>query len=226
MLRASEVVAKGDWQGEAADSVVLDFDDRHRRRITMETSRGLSFLLDLPEAVALRSGDAVKLDDGRLVEVIGAAEPLAEIRAEGADHLLRLAWHLGNRHLPVQIANGRLRIRRDHVIEAMVEGLGGKVRGIEAAFDPEGGAYLQAHAAHHDHGHGHHDHGHHHHGHDHGHHHGHEHKHEHHAHDHDHKHEHGPDCGCGHDHSHDHHAHDHKHDHAHDDGHGHKHKHG
>jgi urease accessory protein len=193
MIRASEVVAKGDWSGEAADSVVLEFDDRHRRRITLETVGGLSFLLDLAEAVSLRSGDAVKLEDGRHVEIIGAAEALSEISAESADHLLQLAWHLGNRHLPVQIARGKLRIRRDHVIEAMVTGLGGKVRPIEAAFDPEGGAYL---AARHAHGHG--DHGH--------------------AHKHDHgqvpAHAHGEDCGCGHDHTHDH-AKEHRHDHKH-----------
>lgn len=186
MLRATDVIARGDWKGEPADTVVLDFDDRHRRRITMEAVGGLSFLLDLPEAIALRSGDAVKLEDGRLVEIIGASEPLSEIRAENPEHLLRLAWHLGNRHLPVQIANGRLRIRRDHVINAMVEGLGGKVRAIEAAFDPEGGAYLESHHAH-DHGHDHH--------HDHGHHHHHE------------------GCGCGHDHHHDHAHDDHTHEH-------------
>ncbi len=216
MLRATEVIAKGDWKAVPADTVVLDFDDRHRRRITMAGVGGLSFLLDLPEAVALRSGDAVKLEDGRLVEIVGASEPLSEIRAENPEHLLRLAWHLGNRHLPVQIANNRLRIRRDHVITAMIEGLGGKTRDIEAAFDPEGGAYLQASHAHHDHAH--HDHGHHHdhHGHDHGHSHGdhehhphgaipgnepHRHEHDHAQHDHaHHDHEHGEGCGCGHQH--------------------------
>lgn len=199
MIRANEVVARGDWTGDAADSVVLEFDDRHRRRITLEGIGGLSFLLDLPEAIALRSGDAIKLEDGRLIEVIGAPEPLAEISAKSADHLLQLAWHLGNRHLAVQIEHGRLRIRRDHVIEEMVTGLGGNVRAIEAAFDPEGGAYLQAHHAH-EHGHHHHDHGHHHDAHQH--------------------HAHGEGCGCDH-----HHGHDHKHgaDHHHD--HGHKHDH-
>ena len=224
MIRAETVIAKGDWTGTPADTVVLDYDDRHRRRIAMEGVGGLGFLLDLPEAVALRSGDAIRLADGRLVEVVGAPEPLVEICAEGADHLLRLAWHLGNRHLPVQIANGRLRIRRDHVIEAMIEGLGGKLRGIEAAFDPEGGAYLQGSHAHHDHAHhdhGHHDHGHHHHGHDHKHH-GHEHGHSHAHHDHaHHDHAHGEGCGCGHDHH-----HDHDHHHGHDHGHKHGHKHG
>ncbi len=90
MIRAETVIAKGDWTGTPADTVVLDYDDRHRRRIAMEGVGGLGFLLDLPEAIALRSGDAIRLDDGRLVEVVGAPEPLVEIRAEGADHLLRL----------------------------------------------------------------------------------------------------------------------------------------
>lgn len=208
MIRATQVIARGDWKGEPADAVVLDFDDRHRRRLAMEGVGGLNFLLDLPEAVALRGGDALKLEDGRIIEVVGAAESLAEIRAESPEHLLRFAWHLGNRHLPVQVSGQRLRIRRDHVIEAMVAGLGGQVRAIEAAFDPEGGAYAEP-----SHAHGHHDHGHdHHHGH-----HKHEHHgHDHHHHDHAHHHEHGPGCGCGHDHDHDHHhGHGHKHDHKH-----------
>lgn len=220
MIRATDVMARGDWRGEPADTVVLDFDDRHRRRFAMEGVGGLNFLLDLPEAIALRTGDALKLEDGRLVEVVGASEPLAEIRAESPEHLLRLAWHLGNRHLPVQVANGRLRIRRDHVIEAMVAGLGGRVRAIEAAFDPEGGAYAQASHAHHhghdhahDHGHHHHDHAHHDHGHGHAHH---DHAHAHsHAEAHAHSHAHGEGCGCGHHHDHDHHHHDHDHAHGH-----------
>lgn len=204
MIRATEVIARGDWRGDPADTVVLDFDDRHRRRFAMEGVGGLNFLLDLPEAVALRTGDALKLEDGRLVEILGASEPLAEIRAESPEHLLRLAWHLGNRHLPVQVAGQKLRIRRDHVIEAMVQGLGGQVRAVEAAFDPEGGAYAQAMHAHH-HGHDHH--------HDHGPHH-HDHHHHDHSHAHAHDHAHGEGCGCGHDHDHDHH-HDHHRDHGH-----------
>ena len=209
MIRATEVIARGDWRGDPADTVVLDFDDRHRRRFAMEGVGGLNFLLDLPEAVALRTGDALKLEDGRLVEILGASEPLAEIRAESPEHLLRLAWHLGNRHLPVQVAGQKLRIRRDHVIEAMVQGLGGQVRAVEAAFDPEGGAYAQAmHANHHGHDH-HHDHGPHHH----------DHHHHDHSHAHAHDHAHGEGCGCGHDHDH---HHDHHRDHHHD--HGHKHR--
>ena len=194
MIRAIEVKPQHRWTTAPADTVVLDFDDRHRRRMAMTGTRGLAFLLDLESAVALRGGDALVLEDGRLIEVVAAPEPLLEIKAADPQHLIRLAWHLGNRHLPTQIMPKGLRIRRDHVIEAMVRGLGARVVEIEAPFDPEGGAYSggQEHA-HEAHGQAHpdqdhaHDHGHHH-DHDHSHHdaHGHAHRHGHsHAHDHD-----------------------------------------
>ena len=208
MLRATSVLPRDGWRGAPADSIVLDHDDRYRRRMAMTGVQGLEFLLDLPDAVMLRTGDALALEDGRFVEVVAAPEELAEIRCASPEHLARVAWHLGNRHLPAQIVGQKLRIRRDHVIEEMVAGLGAKVTPIEAPFDPEGGAYAQ-----HDAGQGH-DHGHHHHGHDH-------HGHDHHGHDHDHS-----GCCGGHDHEHTHahdHGHHHPHDHAHDHGHGHAH---
>lgn len=195
MIRATRVEGQHPWKEAPADTVVLDFDDRHRRRMAMTGTRGLEFLLDLENAVALRGGDALVLDDGRLVEVVAAPEPLIEIRGTDPQHLVRVAWHLGNRHLPTQITARGLRIRRDHVIEAMVQGLGARVVEIEAPFDPEGGAYAgggHAHAAeagphaHAAHDHAAHDHGHHgddHHHHDehcdHEHHHGHSHAHDH-----------------------------------------------
>jgi urease accessory protein len=194
MIRATKVLGQHRWTQSAADTVVLDFDDRHRRRMAMTGTRGLEFLLDLENAVALRGGDALVLEDGRLIEVVAAAEPLVEIRGADPLHLVRVAWHLGNRHLPTQIMPKGLRIRKDHVIEAMVKGLGARVIEIEAPFDPEGGAYASSeahdHAAHgHHHDHGHHDHDHHHH-HD-GHHHHDEHcDHDHHHHDHSHAHDH------------------------------------
>ena len=166
MLRATSVRAANSWRDTPADTVVLEFDDRHRRRMAMTGTRGLEFLLDLPETVALRGGDALVLEDGRLVEVIAAPEPLIELRGVDPRQMVRLAWHLGNRHLPVQVAGKHLRIRRDHVIEEMVKGLGASVVEIEAPFDPEGGAYVSAGHDHHhdhhddDHGHGHHDHDH------------------------------------------------------------------
>src|SRR3954466_10062283 len=199
MIRATQVLGQHRWTHAAADTVVLDFDDRHRRRMAMTGTRGLEFLLDLENAVALRGGDALVLEDGRLIEVVAAAEPLVEIRGADPLHLVRVAWHLGNRHLPTQIMPRGLRIRRDHVIEAMVQGLGARIIEIEAPFDPEGGAYASAHApesgGHTGHDHTSHDHA----SHAHHHHHG----HDHHGHVHD---EH-----CDHDHQHDHsHAHDHK----------------
>ena len=168
MIRATKVLGQYRWTHAAADTVVLDFDDRHRRRMAMTGTRGLEFLLDLENAVALRGGDALVLEDGRLIEVVAAAEPLLEIRGADPLHLVRVAWHLGNRHLPTQIMPKGLRIRRDHVIEAMVKGLGARIIEIEAPFDPEGGAYAAGHAhasdtahgndhAGHDHGHHHHD---------------------------------------------------------------------
>src|SRR3954468_15128580 len=161
MIRATAVEGQYHWIDAAADTVVLDFDDRHRRRMAMTGARGLEFLLDLENAVALRGGDALVLEDGRLIEVVAAPEPLIEIRGTDPGHLVRLAWHLGNRHLPTQIMAKGLRIRSDHVIEEMVKGLGAKVIEIEAPFDPEGGAYAAAHGAHdHDHGHASHDHSH------------------------------------------------------------------
>src|ERR1700738_2397946 len=141
MIRATEVKPQYRWAETPADTGVLDFDDRHRRRMAMTGTRGLSFLLDLENAVALRGGDALVLDDNRLIEVVAAPELLAEIRCNDPHHLVRVAWHLGNRHLPTQIMPKGLRIRRDHVIEAMVKGLGARVIEIEAPFDPEGGAY-------------------------------------------------------------------------------------
>ncbi|WP_456668544.1 urease accessory protein UreE [Bradyrhizobium sp. USDA 3240] len=206
MIRATKVLGQHRWTEAGADTVVLDFDDRHRRRMAMTGTRGLEFLLDLENAVALRGGDALVLEDGRLVEVVAAPEPLAEIRGSDPHHLIRVAWHLGNRHLPTQIMPKGLRIRRDHVIEAMVKGLGARVIEIEAPFDPEGGAYAEhAHADAPAHGHTGHDHSH---GdaHDHGHHHGDGHHHGH-AHDHDHHH-HDEHC----DHAHHHHDHSHAHD--------------
>jgi urease accessory protein len=214
MIRATQVLGQHRWTQSAADTVVLDFDDRHRRRMAMTGTRGLEFLLDLENAVALRGGDALVLEDGRLIEVVAAAEPLLEIRGADPLHLVRVAWHLGNRHLPTQIMPKGLRIRRDHVIEAMVKGLGARIIEIEAPFDPEGGAYASSHAhapeahahahahsshahaeahAHssHDHDHGHHDH------------HG--------GHDHHHSEHHHHDEHCDHDHHH--HDHSHAHDH-------------
>jgi urease accessory protein len=149
-MRAISIRQASTWSGEPADRVVLEFDDRHRRRLAMTASKGTAFLLDLPPGVRLHGGDALVLEDGRLIEVVAAAEPLLEIRCDDAKHLARLAWNLGNRHLPAQVLDNALRIRRDHVIAAMAVDLGARVIEIEAAFEPEGGAYQRRHAHAHD----------------------------------------------------------------------------
>jgi urease accessory protein len=146
MKRASEVRPAGRWQG-AIDRVVLDSDERQRRRSVLTGESGMKFLLDLPNQTRLRDGDGLVLDDGAIVRVAGKPEALLEITAATPRELARLAWHLGNRHTDVQIVGDRLRIRRDHVLEHMLRGLGAHVDAIEAPFDPEPGAY--GHARHH-----------------------------------------------------------------------------
>jgi len=163
------IVAIAHDHQDTQDSVRLDHDQRNRRRMVFTTRAGREILLDMPRPVHLRDGDRLQLDDGSSVGVEALGEPLIEIAADSDALLVRIAWHLGNRHLPTQLlpgANGgTLRIRHDHVIAEMVEGLGGTCTHILAPFDPEGGAY----AGKAGHAHGHHDHGHHHaDGHDHG----------------------------------------------------------
>ena len=138
-----------DIDGRPAEQVTLDFHHRHRRRMAMTSSQGREFLLDLEEAVALRDGDVLILDDDGRVEVIAKAEAVAEITAADEQTLVRLAWHLGNRHLPTEIHAHCLRILNDHVIVEMVLGLGGHVARKQMPFHPEGGAYDAAHG--HDH---------------------------------------------------------------------------
>jgi urease accessory protein len=178
--RATQVLRAGHWiERTARDTVTLDFDDRFRRRRRYVGAKGLAFLLDLEEATALRDGDGLLLEGGGVILVRAAPEPLVEVTADTPEKLMRLAWHLGNRHLPAQIEGSRILIRDDHVITAMLKGLGATLARVDASFDPEGGAYGE-HNRNPDHHHGHH----HHHGHDHHHHdhnhdddHGHDHKH-------------------------------------------------
>jgi len=138
MRRAFAIKRAGEWPAKAAaDRVVLDAGDRHLRRVVLTGERGLRFLVDLPRPVQLRDGDGLVLDDDTIVAVAGAPEPLLEVTGHGALDMLRLAWHLGNRHTNVEIAGGKLRIRRDHVLEDMLRGLGAHLADIEAPFDPE-----------------------------------------------------------------------------------------
>ena len=150
---------------------VLAHDERHLRRRAIETAAGDKVLVDLPEPVVLNNGDRLVLEDGRQLEIVAAPEEVYDIRARDAVHLAELAWHIGNRHLAAAIEPGRILILRDHVIKAMLEGLGATVSEVSQPFSPVRGAY-SGHGHDHGHSHDHHDHDHHHH--DHGHHHHHD----------------------------------------------------
>jgi urease accessory protein len=142
MRNASIHRPAGHWPKEkAAGTLTLDFDARHRRRIRLTADHGEDVLLDLPKAVAMADGDGLQLEDGRWLKIQAAAELIVEVRHKDPHQLVRLAWHLGNRHLPTEIRNHALRIRPDHVIEDMLRGFGAELLNVEAPFQPEGGAY-------------------------------------------------------------------------------------
>ena len=196
MPRAIRVLPAADRkEGRVVDTLILPFAQRQAQQGFLFGVNGTCVELDLPEPVRLRTDDALVLDDGSLLEVVAEAEPLIEARAADLPSLARLAWHLGDRHVPVQVLERRLRVRRDPAVEVLLESLGAKLTVLEAPFEPEGGAYEAPATGHHHHDHDHHDHGHHHHHHD-----------DHHR---DHHHDHH-----GHDHGHGHHDHDHKRDHG------------
>ena len=147
--RAFRVVPAAEIGSDVVEHVTLDFNDRHRRRLRMTSNEGREFVLDLAEATALVDGDGLCLDDNSIVRVHASDEPVAVITAQDRETLVRIAWHLGNRHLPTQVDGERLIIRDDHVIVDMVRGLGGQVQQTSTAFQPEGGAYSGGHG--HDH---------------------------------------------------------------------------
>lgn len=221
MIRATAIVRRPAVKEErVVDTVILDHQARYRRRIVMTGEGGTQFLLDLEKATVLDQGDAIKLEDDRLVKVEAAPEKLIEVKTTSPLRLLKAAWHLGNRHVAAEITEEAIYFAEDHVLLEMVRGLGAIATPVVRPFRPEKGAYeaAEAHGGHGHHGnerhHGHgeeghvhgpdcdHDHGHEHHGHEH---HGHAHAHSHaeaHAHSHGEKHDHahGEDCGCGHHH--------------------------
>jgi urease accessory protein len=163
MPRATRVLAAADRQNRTVvDTVILDYAQRSARQIAVTGVKGGAFVIDLHEPRRLRTDDLLLLDDGTLVEVVAAPEPLIEARAVDLAALARLAWHLGDRHVPVQVLPNRLRAQRDGTIEALLKSLGAKVMLIDAPFEPEGGAYTASHGHDHDHhhcrGHHHHDH--------------------------------------------------------------------
>ncbi|MEZ0496932.1 urease accessory protein UreE [Sphingomonas sp. IW22] len=151
---AATILNAGHWDAATAcDTISLDHDARHRRRFNFVAAGGVAFLLDLPRATVLMDGDGLLLDDGRIVAVRAAPEPLMEVRAPSPAAMLRLAWHIGNRHLPAELNGGVIRLRRDHVIRDMLVGLGAEVLDIDAPFIPEQGAYAGGGHGH-SHGHG------------------------------------------------------------------------
>ncbi len=146
MLRATQVLKAGSWHAAPSDRITLRYDERHRRRLRFLADAGTEFLLDLARTTVLCDGDGLKLEDDRIIMVTAAAEPLLEVTAVNAEQLARLAWHIGNRHLPAQIATGRILLREDSVIETMLAGLGATLRHVAEPFTPEPGAYDASHA--------------------------------------------------------------------------------
>jgi urease accessory protein len=203
MPRATRVVTAAERKdAPVTDTLILPHAQRQAQKGFLFGIKGTCVELDFAEPVRLRTDDALMLDDGGLIEVVAEPEPLVEVRAADLPSLARLAWHLGDRHVPIQVFERKLRLKRDPAIEAMLGSLGAKVALIEAPFEPEGGAYEAAADGHHHHEHGD-DRG------------------------HDHGHVHSDACGHqDHHHGHDEHSHDHSHDHDHHHGHSHDHKHG
>jgi urease accessory protein len=166
MPRASSVIAAGHRRDRPViDTVILDYAQRCAQKVAVTGIKGGTIEIDLHQPVRLRTDDLLVLDDGNLVEVVAAPEPLIEARAGDLAGLARLAWHLGDRHVPVQVLHNRVRALRDGAIEALLATLGAKVTVIEAPFEPEGGAYVlshahdghdRAHGLHHEHSHDHH----------------------------------------------------------------------
>lgn len=146
LVRAAERAGRA-----VVDRVVLGYEDRFLRRKRLITEGGQGVLVNLPETVSAEAGDAFELLDGRLILIEAAAEPVLEVRGD----LPRLAWHIGNRHTPCEIAPDHLVIRDDHVLKAMLLQLGAQVTHAMAPFRPEGGAYGHGRTMGHDHGHGH-----------------------------------------------------------------------
>jgi urease accessory protein len=155
VLTASKFLRNGEWSGAAWDFVVLAHDERHLRRKVLRLEHGDEVLVDLEAAVALDHGDVLILDNGKLVEVIAGEEQLLEVIAHNSIHLCELCWHIGNRHLAAQIEEHRVLVLNDHVIKAMLEGLGAHVHIVSEPFHPTRGAY-SGHGRHgHDHHHAH-----------------------------------------------------------------------
>ncbi|WIJ26476.1 urease accessory protein UreE [Devosia sp. RR2S18] len=141
MLRAITHLPADTSRPAPLDTITLAFDERRLRRKVLTTKGGTEVLLDFPQVVTLEHGGALELEDGSHVEVRAAEELLYAVRGRDTAHLVRLAWHIGNRHTPAQLEMDRLLIKRDHVLKAMLEGLGAKVENATEPFFAEHGAY-------------------------------------------------------------------------------------
>ncbi|HVZ72329.1 MAG TPA: urease accessory protein UreE [Polyangia bacterium] len=155
--------------GSSLPTLTLTLDARRRSRLLARLDDGREAAIRLPRGASLRDGDVLRGDDGELVRVRAAPEALSVARTTDSMLLLRGAYHLGNRHVPVQLGDGWLAYEHDHVLDDMVRGLGLTVEPRTAPFEPEGGAFQHGghshgHEHHHGHDHEHHDHEHHHHG--------------------------------------------------------------
>jgi urease accessory protein len=207
-IKARLKVPRGAYRLEVKGKLTLPFDSRQKSRLRTRLASGEEVGLMLPRGEILRGGDLVVASDGRVIEVAAEPESVLHITCTSQPDLTRAAYHLGNRHVPVEVGEGFLRIAADHVLEEMLKGLGAALEPMQAPFEPEAGAYGGGHR-HNDDEQGHS-------GriHQYGEHQGHDHDH---GHGHGHAHVHGPEC------AHDH-PHDHDHGQSHDHSHGHKHK--
>jgi len=152
MERAITYHHPGHWQGQTVANLTLPYADRHRRRIRLQHDAGEAFLLDLPHATRLDDGGGLELESGVYIRVCAAVEAVTDITCHSAVHAAKVAWHIGNRHAPVQVLeDGRLRILSDHVLSDMLLGLGAELTDTEAPFAPEGGAYNGGHKHEHSH---------------------------------------------------------------------------
>ncbi|MFL2918017.1 MAG: urease accessory protein UreE [Thalassobaculaceae bacterium] len=144
MLRAIQHNLYGSWpEHKAYASITLEFEARHRRRLRLDLDNGEEVLLDLNKAVAMRGGDGLLMENGQWIKVIAASEPVLKISTKDRGLFVRLAWHLGNRHVAADIRDDSIVIKPDHVLKEMLEGLGAVVEEISDPFQPEGGAYSE-----------------------------------------------------------------------------------
>jgi len=145
MFRATAHLPADHGKSPIIDTITLAHDERRLRRKLLTGAKGTEVMVDFPATVTLDHNGALELESGELVSVLAAQEPLYEIRARDPGHLLRLAWHIGNRHTPAQLEPDRILIKRDHVLKTMLEGLGASVANVTEPFFAEHGAY-HAHA--------------------------------------------------------------------------------